>query len=329
MADQTDVTLLARTIAQLEEENLRLRAELARSAAADDRRPGPYFVGGTGRSGTWLVGRLLGRHPDVIAVPTELRFHASEGGFGGVLDGTETPAEYAERVRARWFDLAGPHGTPKGLLLIATSAQLAHASRLLVDRSHHDRAAALASFVHHLVDPFAFGRGNRTWVETTPDNSSVADQLTSVFPSARVVNIVRDGRDSAASVTSMPWGPREPLAALEWWEQRVRAADTALRRAPADRVHHIRFEELALIHRERELQSLLAVTGLEEVPEIRRYFDRRVDASRAHVGRWRTEISKRKRKRFDREYRQRFELLRADGVVALPIDPDVADELTS
>jgi outer membrane protein assembly factor BamB len=41
---------------------------------------GPVFVGGTGRSGTTVVGQMLGEHPEYAAVPVEVRFHTEAGG---------------------------------------------------------------------------------------------------------------------------------------------------------------------------------------------------------------------------------------------------------
>jgi hypothetical protein len=327
MADETE---LRRRVVELEQRVAELEAlRLAdgRAADGDVAAPGPYFVGGTGRSGTWLVGRLLGRHPDITVVRTELRFHASEGGFGRVLTGDETPAEYAARVRERWFGLAGPGGRAKGLFLIATSGQLSAATRQLVELAEHDVALGLGAFVHTLVDPFAFGRGSRTWVETTPDNAAAAHELTTVFPRGRVIDIVRDGRDSAASVITMPWGPSTPDEALDWWAERVRLAHESLSRSPAHRVLRLRFEEFSLTHRDERLDQLLDFASINRSRAIESYFAKHVDPERAHIGRWRGELTGRERDRFDHRYTEIYEELRGAGVTNLPIEPAEADRL--
>jgi hypothetical protein len=325
-------TDLLRQIQQLESENSALRARLARTGAGqvdDVEAPGvgPIFIGGTGRSGTWMVGRLLARHPDVVAIHTELRVHSSHrGGFRRVLSGEETPEEFARFAREHWFTITGPKGQPKGLSLIATSSELTNACDRMIKRAAIDPAAALGGFLHDLVDPYALGRGGRTWVETTPDNAGAADSLTQVFPNARVINIVRDGRDAAVSASSMPWGPNRPSSGLRWWASRVKAAHRAIGAADPDRVLTVRFEELVVTQREERFAELLDFVGLDAVPPVRKYFDQRVEAGSANIGRWRT-LGRSRRRRIDAAYRRVYDRLSAEGVAGLPLHPDAVDAL--
>lgn len=321
---------LLRRLQTLEADNRRLAADVARLGGSDSTRAGPdgpIFVGGTGRSGTWVVGRLLARHPDLVAIHTELRVHASHrGGFRRVLDGSETAREFADFARDHWFTIKGPKGNAKGLALIATMTELAAASDRMVARAEIDAPAALGGFLRELVDPYALGRGARRWIETTPDNASAADCIIAALPEARVINIVRDGRDAAVSAAGMPWGPNRPASALRWWASRMRAAHAGMRGAPQDRVLNLRFEELVITHREERFAELLEFVGLEPVRPLVNYFEQRVTAESAHVGRWRAHHRLR-RASIDRQYRRIYARLLDEGVSTLPIDPDTADQL--
>src|ERR671937_3088498 len=65
--------------------------------------PPIVFVGGTGRSGTHVVAKLLSRHPDLALVPLEVRFHVEERGFPGLLAGRVSKEQFVRRLRGFWW----------------------------------------------------------------------------------------------------------------------------------------------------------------------------------------------------------------------------------
>src|SRR4051812_46906915 len=63
----------------------------------------PIFVGGTGRSGTTILGRLLGEHHGYSLVPIEAKFHCQPDGIPGYLRGEVTAQALSERLLGPWF----------------------------------------------------------------------------------------------------------------------------------------------------------------------------------------------------------------------------------
>ncbi len=61
------------------------------------------FVGGTGRSGTHVLAKLLGKHSKMALVPVEVRFHVESGGFPGLLSGSVSKDEFLRRLRGFWW----------------------------------------------------------------------------------------------------------------------------------------------------------------------------------------------------------------------------------
>jgi hypothetical protein len=320
---------LLERITTLENEVTRLQAALADRDPDSGSVAGPIFVGGTGRSGTWTLGRLIGQHPDIATVRNELRFHVDGRGFRDVLKGSESVSEFAARITKSHYFFAGPNGGPRGLILIATQDDLQDARRHAeLTGEHEGPAPALRAFTHRLVDPFALGRGARTWVETTPRNAVAVDSLHTVFPTCRVIHTVRDGRDVAASVVTMPWGPDTLEEGLSWWATRLRAAERGSRAADPKRLLVIRLEELIHLDRDRQLDRLATFLGVDRRDELQTYFDQRMTPDHAHIGRWREETDTDHIAAIDADYRRIYNDLADEGVRCLPVHPDTADQIS-
>lgn len=61
----------------------------------------------------------------------------------------------------------------------------------------------------------------RIWVDHTPSNVKNADSLLRLFPEARFIHIVRDGRGVAASIMPLDWGANTIDRAAHSWVKRL------------------------------------------------------------------------------------------------------------
>jgi hypothetical protein len=264
-----------------------------------DRPLAPIFVGGTGRSGTTIVGRLLGRHRDYTVIPVEARFHCSPDGLPGVLLGTVTPADFARRVLEEWYH---PPGRTEKLAAFVTREDLQAALGRFTARAAENPMAAGRSLMEELFGGYARSQDRRGWVEMTPINAMHgAPQLARMFPDLRFVNAIRDGRDVASSLIAVGWA-KDAREALGWWEERMLRGHRQLTALPAGSLLTVRFERLLSEDREAGLQELLDFMGWEEDPRMRRFFTRRMTPEQAHVGRWGTHFSGPERDFVVREY---------------------------
>lgn len=197
----------------------------------NERRPmRPVFIGGCARSGTTMLGSILGAHPACVCVPESqfasdlLREHVRGGPD---LDLTETVERLREHFRFRLWELSIDWDAEVCSDCVSSYPDL---MEFLVRRyaDEHDRESAAI------------------WVDHTPSNTRYATTLLDVFPGARFIHIVRDGRAVSASILPLDWGPNAVAAAAPWWAEHVGyglAAEASLGRA---RVLRLRYEDIVL-----------------------------------------------------------------------------------
>jgi hypothetical protein len=181
-----------------------------------------------------------------------------------------------------------------------------------------DPHGASRRLMHAVLDPIAVEQGKPSWVEMTPPNIAKAPMLLEVFPDAKFIHVMRDGRDVAASVVRLPWGPSTHAAALRFWRDSLREADEAARRLPADRLLVLQLERLVGSDRFGSYRRLLDFLEVEDEPAIRSFFDTEVTPERAHIGRWRHAGTPTERLWLRGRYELARVKLRAAGVTCVP-----------
>jgi hypothetical protein len=227
------------------------------------------FVVGCPRSGTTLLQRMLDHHP-LLAVSNDPHFipFAIEGVREG-LDPPVTPA------LVDW------------LLAYRTFARLG----LREDAVHTAAAKAetYSQFVSKLYSEFAHLHGKPFGGEKTPRYVRFLPLLHSLFPWARTVHVIRDGRDVALSTLDWARADRGPGRLRLWLDQPVAVCalswrwhvTTGMRDGMSlgrTHYHEVRYEEL-VAEPQPILRELAAFLHLPYAPEMLEY----------HRGRTRTE----------------------------------------
>ncbi len=186
-------------------------------------------IGGSPRSGTTLLRAILGRHPDIFAAPESTVF----------LQRISSPADIAERL-----------GWDAGQI-----ASWQRASR------------SQAEFVEHFAAEAARRSGKPVWAEKTPSNVLRFGFVRRRFPRAKLVHVIRDGRDVVCSLRRQPFSKVDDASwnsaaaarrcALQWRTHVI--AGLRFRNDPA--YHEVCYEALVR-DPEPALRALLAFLGL-------------------------------------------------------------------
>ncbi|MEA2347932.1 MAG: hypothetical protein QOG62_1719 [Thermoleophilaceae bacterium] len=274
----------------------------------------PLFVGGTGRSGTHAVAKLLGKHSHLYYVSRELRFHTDRGGLPDLFEGQIDVDKFLSNMREYYWRRPGADGRVRGLHSKFKKKRFEAALDEFEILAQTDVRAAGAALLRALLDPMAAEEGKPVWIEQTPQTASAAGYLNEMFPDMRMIHMVRDGRDVASSVNNMPWGPGSMRGGLRWWEKRLRAADAGVAKVPGDRVLVMSLEDLVVNDRESSYERLLGFLGVDDERKVRKHFDKQLVADHANIGRWRRDMSERRQRRVDRAYERALQQMAADGV---------------
>lgn len=204
--------------------NLDNRVSPSRAAASTQRAPRAVFVGGCPRSGTTLLGAMLGVGPDRVTVPESLfKFRL----LRALSPDGELDLDSAGRLLSG-DERFGLWGVP------------------VPEASGGPARVRYEALVTGLVRRFAEATGKpqpAIWIDHTPGNVSYAASMARLFPESKLVHVIRDGRAVAASVLPLDWGPNTAAEAAKWWAGHVATGLAAERRFP-DRVLTVRYEDL-------------------------------------------------------------------------------------
>lgn len=206
----------------------------------------PFFICGSDRSGTTMLRLMLDRAADGPAVPPETMFitdHAPTLHHGD-LSKHEDAIAFTKKVwrhpRVKMWNLEGePDLPPEGL-------------------SH------VEAFRWGVSQPFvAYMRrdGKTWWADKTPPHIDHIETLKQVFPDAKFIELVRDGRDVALSIMGLPFGGNNAWVTGKRWAHCVRQGRRAHERWPDDIVT-VRYEDL-ITESARELRRVAEFVGIE------------------------------------------------------------------
>jgi hypothetical protein len=199
----------------------------------------PYvFVVGCPRSGTTLLQRLLDAHPELAVINETLWITREDERRNGVTEeGLVTPeliSRLLEYPRFRRLDI------PREDLeyLLATQAPFTY-----------------PRFVTGIFDLYGRRRGKRRVGDKSPGYVRELAKLHALWPEAKVVHLIRDGRDiwlsvagwkkAARSVGQFATWMQDPVATTAlWWERSVRLGREAGALLGPALYHEVRYETL-------------------------------------------------------------------------------------
>lgn len=209
------------------------------------------FIGGCSRSGTTLLGAMLGSHPDLICTPeSHFKIELLRQLWPNVnqID-TEN---LLQNLTKHWrFKLWGLTDSPAAL------------AKMVNGRGYGDLLNAVS---------YAYARSRNkpnveTWIDHTPENISYTNSLLRIYPNAKFVHIVRDGRAVASSILPLDWGPNTIIKAARWWMRMTSFGLAAEGSLTNEQIIRVKYEEL-IASPERVIRRLCRFLELDFDPAM-------------------------------------------------------------
>ena len=294
-------------------------------AADRPESPDLLFVGGTGRSGTHVVSQLLANHSHWARVPIEARFHVNPQGFPDLLSGQVSPEQFLRKLKRFWW-----RRIRAGEVAPVVARRLAFGRKVrglhkIVERDRFDAAVAefeatasddldraCRNLFLDLLWPTAAAAGKPGLIEMSCFTIAESPTLVRLFPEAKLIHTVRDGRDAGSSKVSKRQKrshPRDASEGIRWWEGRLRKIEAGVRELPPGRVLTISLDELVDGDREAVYAEILDHLELSDEPAMREFFEQEMSASAAHRERWREGLTAEQQEALTGEYEKTLDRL--------------------
>lgn len=226
----------------------------------EDRSDAPFFIMGAARSGTTLFRLMLNRHPR-LAIPPESHF------------------------LLRVFEQL-----PVARKLSPEEVQLT--AEIIIQhprfRTWHIREDRLrASFdeigpchLRELID-CAYrleiaGTNKPRWGDKTPAYCDCWEKIAELYTDARLIHIIRDGRDVSASLEHVGWHGRTEYERAKYWCSRVLIARECEQQLGPQRCLLVRYEDLVL-NTEETLRRVCSFLEEEYTPAMMRFYEDALD----------------------------------------------------
>ena len=153
-----------------------------------------------------------------------------------------------------------------------------------------DKKRASRAFFYEISAAQIDDKNVKYFADSTPLNMIQANYIYKLFPNAKFINMVRDGRDVALSVSKERWGPDDPHEALTWWANRIEKAHNALLKVRAKDQMQMRLEDLIVNDRKQEYLRLLSFLEIEDHDLTREYFETQMLPEYMTQGEWQKEV---------------------------------------
>lgn len=198
-----------------------------------------FFIFSPGRSGSSLLSRMLNQHPN-IAVPYESHlmntFYPLIKYYGSLSEPSNLERLIEDILKTDVMNDWHPKLSKKDIL-------------------NELKQYEFGSLFDAILSSWAKKTNKKIWGEKTPHHLYYWKELNDMFPKAKFIHLIRDGRDVASSFIKARFGPKTVFKAAHHWNNYINKFCELSSELNKDRILNIRYEDL-LDNPEKTLSKL-------------------------------------------------------------------------
>ena len=217
----------------------------------------PVFIVACPRSGTTKLASLLNRH-SLVAAATETHF------FNHVAKLSCFDAK--GKLKLSPDNLARFFAEPRVLDFLAV-AQLSEAELRAAMFSSGKPELERKQVFDIMMQLVLAARQKQIFCEKTPQHLQNLNEILALYPQAKFIHLIRDGRDVVNSLIKMPWRPPGLINNARFWLRYIKLGEAAERHIPASNLATYKYEDL-LLEPETTLKSICEFIGISYEPNI-------------------------------------------------------------
>ncbi len=210
-----------------------------------EKRHPPIFLVGCARSGTTLLKDLFNSHPD-IKFPVESQF-----------------------LLHFYYIFGDPKNDKEAITLLKHIKNESQFQKFKIKISENEikEIRSYSKFIDYIFTKYAKKYGGKRWGDKTPYYVLKLKTIIKLFPDAKIVHIIRDGRDVALSIIPKKFGSNNVYTAAKSWKRHVEQGHKQGIKIGKNQYKEIRYEDL-LNNQEEVLKSVCKFLDLKYTKKV-------------------------------------------------------------
>lgn len=277
------------------------------------------FIGGTGRCGTNIIKDILSLHPDVASHPFEYRFIIDPDGIVDfyttalncwspyIIDQKLHRLESFLTVLAEKWDckeiyvdwelnknLSKYNDEVYGLMDELVDFKYSGIHYGLKERrelyfmgykTKRNLSTILGGFIRRLVDGYLKQENKEVYVEDNTHNLLFAREILELLPEAKFIHMIREPKDTIASLSKQRWTPNDKINAAIWYQEVISRIESVKQTIPSKSLIEVDLYDL-VDDPEKWLNEVCMFLGISFSDKM---FG--ISLNKANRGRWKNEFT--------------------------------------